>query len=99
MIAIVFVTLFALAGAATYVTLTRRVSEVLGGGVAAILWGRLTPAAFNLTVFSGGSELSAPADGGTAILTATLAILMVVFAVGSAFDYVPDRSETRFASE
>lgn len=97
MMLVVYVVMFALAGAATYATITRRIDEVLGGAVAALLWGRLTPAAFDLTAASGGSVLDLPADGGTAILTATFAVLMVVFLIGSAFDYVPDREETRFA--
>lgn len=98
MLASVFVVMFALAGASTYVALTRRVDERLGGVVAMALWGRLTPAAFNLTVFTGGSQLSAPTDGATAILCATMALLMLVFVFGSAFGVVPEREATRFAN-
>jgi hypothetical protein len=98
MLASLFVAMFALAGAATYIALTRRVDARLGGVVALALWARLTPAAFNITVFSGGSELAAPADGATAILTATLALLMLVFVLGTAFDAIPGREETRFGS-
>jgi len=97
MIAILYVTLFVVAAVATYITISRRIDERLGGAIATIMWARLTPAAFNLTVFSGGSELAAPADGATAILTATLAITMAVFTLGYAFDYVPDLQNTRFA--
>jgi hypothetical protein len=97
MIASLYVTLFALAGAATYLTISRRIDERLGGVITAIMWGRLTAAAFNITVYSGGSELSAPADSATAILTGTLTVLMVVFTIGSAFEYIPDRDNTRFS--
>jgi hypothetical protein len=92
----VYVTIFALASAATYVALTRRVDERLGGIVAALLWARLVPASFALQVASGGSILSVANDGPTAILAATLCILMIVFVVGYAFDYVPDMDATRF---
>jgi len=98
MMLLLYVVMFALAGAATYATITRRIDEVLGGAVAAMLWGRLTPAAFSLTAIDGGGTVSAPADGGTAILTATFAVLMVVFVIGSAFDYIPDREQTRFTN-
>jgi hypothetical protein len=96
MIVSVYLTLFAVAALATYITISRRIDERLGGVIATIMWARLTPAAFNLTVFSGGSELSAPADGATAILTATLAITMAVFTIGYAFEYVPELEQTRF---
>jgi len=98
MLASLFVVMFALAGAATYLALTRRVDERLGGIVAMALWGRLVPAAFNLTVFTGGSQLSAPNDGATAILCATMALLMLVFVFGSAFGVVPEREATRFGN-
>jgi hypothetical protein len=96
MIVSIYLTLFAVAALATYITISRRIDERLGGVIATIMWARLTPAAFNLTVFSGGSELSAPADGATAILTATLAITMAVFTIGYAFEYVPELEQTRF---
>jgi len=99
MILSVYLLVFAAAATLTYITISRRIDERLGGALAAILWGRLTPAAFNLTVFSGGSELSAPADGPTAVLTGTLAVLMIVFTLAYAFDYVPDRSRTRFSTQ
>jgi len=76
---------------------TRRVDARLGGAVALALWARLTPAAFNLTGYSGGAQFSAPADTGTAILTATLALLMLVFVLGTAFDAIPGREQTRFS--
>jgi hypothetical protein len=97
MIASLYVTLFAIAGAATYLTISRRIDERLGGVITAVMWGRLTAASFNITVYSGGSELTAPADGATAILTGTLTVLMIVFLLGSAFEYVPDRENTRFS--
>jgi len=97
MIASLYVTLFAIAGAATYLTISRRIDERLGGVITAILWGRLTAASFNIVVYSGGNQLTAPTDGATAILTGTLTVLMVVFVLGSAFEYVPDRSNTRFS--
>jgi hypothetical protein len=97
MLASLFVAMFVVAAVATYVAISRRVDARLGGTVALALWARLTPAAFNLTVFSGGSELNAPADGATAILTATLALLMLVFVLATAFDLVPGREQTRFA--
>jgi hypothetical protein len=98
MIASVYVTLFAIAGAATYLTISRRIDERLGGGITAILWGRLTAASFNIVVFSGGTQLSVPADGATAIVTGTLTVLMVVFTLGSAFEYLPSRENTRFSN-
>jgi hypothetical protein len=97
MLVSVYAVMFALAGAATYVALTRRVDARLGGAVALALWARLTPAAFNLTGYSGGTQFSAPADTGTAILTATLALLMLVFVLGTAFDAIPGREQTRFS--
>jgi hypothetical protein len=98
MLVSLYVAMFVVAGAATYIALTRRVDARLGGVVALALWARLTPAAFNLTVFSNGSQLSAPADTATAILTATLALLMLVFVFGAAFDAIPGREQTRFGS-
>jgi len=97
MLVSIYAVMFALAGAATYVALTRRVDARLGGAVALALWARLTPAAFNLTGYSGGAQFSAPADTGTAILTATLALLMLVFVLGTAFDAIPGREQTRFS--
>jgi hypothetical protein len=97
MLVSLYVGMFALAGAATYVALTRRVDARLGGSVALALWARLTPASFNLTTYSGGTQFSAPTDPGTAILTATLALLMLVFVLGTAFDAVPGREQTRFS--
>jgi hypothetical protein len=97
MILAIYITLFALAGATTFIAISRRVDERLGGAIAAIMWGRLTAGSFNLTTYSGGSELSAPADGATAIFTATMAVLMVVFTIAYAFDRVPSRDQTRFS--
>jgi hypothetical protein len=97
MIAVLFVTIFAIASAATYLTISRRIDERLGGSVAAVMWGRLTAASFNLAVYSGGTRNSVPADGATAILTGTLCVLMVVFVLASAFERVPSRENTRFA--
>jgi hypothetical protein len=95
----VYLTLFAVAAATTFIAISRRVDERLGGAIASIMWGRLTAASFNLKVYTGGSELSAPADGATAILTATMAVLMVVFTIAFAFDRVPDRDQTRFSTQ
>lgn len=99
MLVSLYVAMFALAGASTYVALTRRVDARLGGSVALALWARLTPASFNLVGYSGGTQFSAPTDGATAILTGTLALLMLVFVLGTAFDAVPGREETRFADD
>jgi hypothetical protein len=97
MILLLFVATFVVAAGATFVALTRRIDETLGGAVAATLWLRLVPAAFDLRVASGGSTLSLADDPPTAIVCATLGVLMAVFAVGSVLDRIPDRSQTRFA--
>jgi hypothetical protein len=97
MILLLFVTVFVAAAGASFIALTRRIDETLGGAVAAALWLRLVPAAFDLRAASGGSVLSLDADPATAILCATLGVLMAVFAVGSVLDRIPDRSQTRFA--
>jgi len=98
MMLVVYVALLVVASAATYVSLTRRVDERLGGTVALAVWARLTPAAFNLETATGGSVIDVAADGPTAILTGTLAMLMLVFVLGSSFDLIPDREETRYGN-
>jgi hypothetical protein len=97
MILLLFATVFVVAAGASFIALTRRIDETLGGAVASALWLRLVPAAFDLRVASGGSTLSLADDPATAILCATLGVLMAVFAVGSVLDRIPDRSQTRFA--
>jgi hypothetical protein len=94
---LLFVTVFVAAAAASYIALSRRIDETLGGAVAAALWLRLVPASFNLQAVSNGSTVSLATDPASAILVGTLGVLMGVFAVGSVLDRIPDRSDTRFA--
>lgn len=97
MILLVYALVFGAAAGVSWITLSRRIDETLGGVVATVLWLRLVPASFALKSVSGGAVVSLPTDAPTAIVVATLAILMGTFALGSVLDRLPDREATRFA--
>lgn len=97
MIALLYVTIFALACAASFVAISRRVDARLGGGVATALWGLLAPASFNIIVYSGGTSFTTTSQM-LAFFTAAMTLVLLTFTFAAATSKLPDRDNTRFGA-
>lgn len=87
--------------ATSFVAISRRVDERLGGGVATFLWGLVAIGAFELVQVkkdSGGNlteyAVEQPEVG---VFAAAMALMMLVFTFAAATQQLPTRDATRFA--
>jgi len=88
--------LFVIAALASYVAISRRVDERLGGGFATVVWGVLVAASFNIVVYSGGSSFT-QSSGALAFVSLAGAVMMAIFTLAAATGRLPAAQNTRFA--
>jgi metallophosphoesterase superfamily enzyme len=96
MLQLVFLLIFTIGALAGFVGLSRKIDPRLGGGVAFICFAVLTPSAFEVILYSNGTEQSVtmPAVG---ILCAGLALTSLIFTFSAATGRV-SRTDSRFNS-
>jgi hypothetical protein len=97
MIESTFNILLVIAAAGSYLAISRRIDERLGGAFATVLWGVLTASSFDITVYSGGSSFAESAPE-LAFVALAGGIVMLVFTMGAATGHLPDATQTRFTS-
>jgi len=85
----------------SYVAISRRVDERLGGGIAVFLWGLVAIGAFELvhieTDSSGAITEYAVEQPSVGVFAASMALVMLIFTFAAATQKLPSRDETRFA--
>jgi hypothetical protein len=97
MIIALFQTLLLVAAVASYLAISRRVDERLGGGFAFVTWAILVPASFNLQTYSGGSQFAVDAgEESLALFCVAGAVMMLVFTLSAATGNLAPASATRF---
>lgn len=98
MIIALYQTLLLVAAVASYLAISRRVDERLGGGFAFVAWAILVPASFNLQTFSGGSQFDVDAgEASLALFCVAGAVMMLVFTFSAATGNLAPASATRFS--
>lgn len=95
MIASTYNVLLVIACASSYLAISRRVDERLGGIFATISWAVLTASSFGVSVYSGGSEFTTSSDA-LAFLSVAGGVMMLIFTFAAATSSLPTRNNTRY---
>lgn len=85
----------------SYVAISRRVDERLGGGIATFLWGLVAIGAFEIVQIekdsSGVITEYAVEQPSVGVFAASMALVMLVFTFAAATQQLPSREATRFS--
>jgi hypothetical protein len=90
----VFLLLFTIGALAGFVGLSRQVDPRLGGGVAFVCFAVLTPSAFEVILYSNGSEQTVTMPA-VALLCGGLALTALIFTFAAATGKVSRRSQSQ----
>jgi hypothetical protein len=90
----VFILIFAIGALAGYVGLSREVDPRLGGGVAFVSFAVLTPSAFEVILYSNGTEQTVTMPA-VALLCGGLALTSLIFTFAAATGRV-SRTDSQF---
>ena len=96
MLAMTFHLLFIAALASSYVAISRRLDERLGGATAIILWGLVAIGAFDYEVVTNDGTRVAIEEPFLGFFAAGMALIMLAFTFAAVTGELPSLDETRF---